>query len=363
MSDEADAKIYKAYDESNGSTLHCGVTQVVGTIEEVAALFKTETTEDAKEYCRRFGNRLLDAVVLYNVKPSSADTPLEKVGISWRAFKSPGGKIILNRDTCVLESHHEFKLGTQRGWVCALTSIEHPCCPDLEQELGLVRMQNYGSGHVVVESKTRPGYLDITYVTHVDVSLGKSEWVLDAVLRQKSWLADISMKKRCRNVAKIDQFLRENRLSQSRLLQCDAMVPVASCRKCFLCQSNFGPWKKRWNCLKCGQVVCTGCSRLWQLVGGDSSRRKPARFCTMCSSAPRTHMPTVIDVKRCNVGGNSNRGRRGQWHPIRDLRNSANSINDATTIASSDSEPPNHDRFVLLAPKQNTAHDVVLTKV
>ncbi|RHY22103.1 hypothetical protein DYB32_010342, partial [Aphanomyces invadans] len=325
MSDEADAKIYKAFDESNGSTLHCGVTQVVGTIEEVAALFKTETTEDAKEYCRRFGNRLLDAVVLYNVKPSSADTPLEKVGISWRAFKSPGGKIILNRDTCVLE--------------------------------------NYGSGHVVVESKTRPGYLDITYVTHVDVSLGKSEWVLDAVLRQKSWLADISMKKRCRNVAKIDQFLRENRLSQSRLLQCDAMVPVASCRKCFLCQSNFGPWKKRWNCLKCGQVVCTGCSRLWQLVGGDSSRRKPARFCTMCSSAPRTHMPTVIDVKRCNVGGNSNRGRRGQWHPIRDLRNSANSINDATTIASSDSEPPNHDRLVLLAPKQNTAHDVVLTKV
>ncbi|RLO02606.1 hypothetical protein DYB28_012040 [Aphanomyces astaci] len=78
--------------------------------------------------------------------------------------------------------------------------------------MGLVRMANYGSGHVFVESELRPGYLDMYFVTQVDYCEGKSEWLLTDVLRCKKLLAKVITKKRCRSLLDIDRFLREDRL-------------------------------------------------------------------------------------------------------------------------------------------------------
>ncbi|RLO10284.1 hypothetical protein DYB28_008609 [Aphanomyces astaci] len=111
----------------------------MGTIDEVAALFRSETTDEAKAMCRRFNHRLLDAVVLHTILRPTELRPNEKVGISWRAFEK---------------------------W-------------------GLVRMQNWGSGHVVVESEDLRGYLDESYVSNVDMGVGKSEWFLSHVLHRK----------------------------------------------------------------------------------------------------------------------------------------------------------------------------------
>ncbi|KAG9404092.1 hypothetical protein AC1031_005630 [Aphanomyces cochlioides] len=208
--DEKDVKIYRAEDKVHVSThgtmyMYAGTTQVVGTVDEFVALFKNETTIEAKEYCRRFANRLMDSVVLYSLVKPSEEQPHERIGINWRAFESWGGKLFQNRDSCLLECHHEFYVGSRRGWVCSLISVDLECCPSLEDTLGLVRQCDYGSGHVVLESNRR-GYLDVTYITHTNVGVGKSEWIYNS-LGQIPRLAEISLKSRVRHVSKIDRFL------------------------------------------------------------------------------------------------------------------------------------------------------------
>ncbi|CAK5017431.1 unnamed protein product [Aphanomyces euteiches] len=106
--DEKDVKIYRAEDKVHTSThgtmyMYAGTTQVVGAVDEFVALFKNETTIEAKEYCRRFANRLMDSVVLYALVKPSEEQPYERIGINWRAFESWGGKLFQNRDSCLLE--------------------------------------------------------------------------------------------------------------------------------------------------------------------------------------------------------------------------------------------------------------------
>ncbi|RHX97279.1 hypothetical protein DYB25_009556 [Aphanomyces astaci] len=251
VSDEHDLKIYKGLKDTIGPhgeavPVYCAHMEVVATIDEVIALFHTEVT-NPKAFCRRFGKGLLDAVTLYELESSLG--PQNRITVTWRAYDSQLPSVVRRRDVCAVE----FTLGGRRGWVRAFKSIELPCCPGLETHMGLVRMANYGSGHVFVESELRPGYLDMYFVTQVDYCEGKSEWLLTDVLRCKKLLAKVITKKRCRSLLDIDRFLREDRLRQ---LPAVPMDPTYR-HHCFMCTKRLMPIVKRTACHTCGHVLPT----------------------------------------------------------------------------------------------------------
>ncbi|KAH9116185.1 hypothetical protein LEN26_009292, partial [Aphanomyces euteiches] len=297
--DEKDVKIYRAEDKVHTSThgtmyMYAGTTQVVGAVDEFVALFKNETTIEAKEYCRRFANRLMDSVVLYALVKPSEEQPYERIGINWRAFESWGGKLFQNRDSCLLECHHEFYVGSRRGWVCSLISVDLECCPSLEDTLGLVRQCDYGSGHVVLESHRR-GYLDVTYITHTNVGVGKSEWIYNS-LGQIPRLAEISLKSRVRHVSKIDRFLREDRLSRTPCLDMEAFMPLDAVASCCLCSKKFKRWSQRLNCWKCGIVTCRHCSRAWTIKQhGFPVLTNVCTKCSLCQMLDSGDFNTMYD--------------------------------------------------------------------
>ncbi|RLO04297.1 hypothetical protein DYB28_005103 [Aphanomyces astaci] len=230
----------------------------MGTIDEVASLFRSETTDEAKAMCRRFNHRLLDAVVLHTILRPTELRPNEN-------------------------SQREFVQNGRRGWVCAVKSIEVEACPNMEPEWGFVRMQNWGSGHVVVESEDRRGYLDVSYVSNVDMGVGKSEWFVSHVLHRKQWLADLLMRKRCQNIGDIDRCLRLQRLGKTAFEP--NFVTLDSRRSCFVCQRRFSffqPRKKKANCAKCGEVVCSKCCLEWPI------RDVQVKVCSVCSAPSYT---------------------------------------------------------------------------
>ncbi|RQM31014.1 hypothetical protein B5M09_008316 [Aphanomyces astaci] len=259
----SNSKSYRLYKATNpngppGANLHCGTIQVMATIDEVASLFRSETTDEAKAMRRRFNHRLLDAVVLHTILRPTELRPNEK-------------------------SQREFVQNGRRGLVCAVKSIEVEACPNMEPEWGLVRMQNWGSGHVVVESEDRRGYLDVSYVSNVDMGVGKSEWFLSHVLHRKQWLADLLMRKRCQNIGDIDRFLRLQRLGKTAFEP--NFVTLDSRRSCFVCQRRFSffqPRKKKANCAKCGEVVCSKCCLEWPI------RDVQVKVCSVCSAPSYT---------------------------------------------------------------------------
>ncbi|KAH9064719.1 hypothetical protein Ae201684P_003505 [Aphanomyces euteiches] len=258
LKDESELKIYKAYNAADDSHLHCGVMQVVGDLDENMALHRDDTTEQAREYIRRFGRLYADVVNLYTVVPRHPDRPNDARQIKWFLAKSPLDGVVTRRDFVMLETEFEFQANGKRAWVRSYSSIELAAVPDMRKELGCIRASMYDTGFVVVESD-RPGYLDMTYLADLDVKGHAPAWVIDQTL--KFWL---------RSMLDIDRFMRENRLSRSRFLSRDQLSPLYSRVRCALCRRKFGPLRKKSNCQKCGAL---------HVLQSSLERRRQRRGC------------------------------------------------------------------------------------
>ncbi|KAF0719623.1 Aste57867_917 [Aphanomyces stellatus] len=276
MSDSSGGlQIYRAKDSNETSPhvkLCVGMAEVAGTIDEVIALFRQDTTERAKAYVARFGKGLLDSANLYTLTTPTVAQPNELVAINWMAFKSPVQGIVMPRDCCYLEGQFEFDIDGKRGWVRSLNSIDVASCPDMQQSHGLVRMKQLGAGHVVIESD-RPGYLRIAYIVHSAFNLSGpgSDWAIDKAI-----------KRRCASLLDLDTFLRENRLATGKFLLGDQLVPKDKRHACQLCLKKFGLFVSKTNCFKCGEVFCGDCNTAWTVpVRGMQTRIEACKQCAL----------------------------------------------------------------------------------
>ncbi|KAG9398418.1 hypothetical protein AC1031_014605 [Aphanomyces cochlioides] len=269
LKDESELKIYKGHSATEDSVLHCGVMQVVGDLDENMALHRDDTTEQAREYIRRFGRLYADAVNLYTVVPRHPDRPNDAMQIKWFLAKNLLDGVVARRDFVMLESEYEFQVDGKRAWVRSYRSIELAAVPDMRKELNCIRACMHDTGFIVVESD-RPGYLDVTYLADLDIKGHAPAWIVDQTL--KFWL---------RSMHDIDRFMRENRLSRSQFLAKDQLCPLYACRSCALCRRKFGPLRKKTHCQKCGEVLCTSCNRLWNVnINGIDAQ---VRACVTCS--------------------------------------------------------------------------------
>ncbi|KAF0719622.1 Aste57867_916 [Aphanomyces stellatus] len=306
MTDDTNGlKIFRGtdIDERDPHVKMCvGVAEVAGSIDEVVDLFRNDTTERAKAYVARFGKGLLDSANLYTLTSPTHEHPNDSVGITWMALKSPVQGIVMPRDTCYLEGQFDFEIDGKRGWVRALRSVDLMCCPDMQHALGLVRMQQLGAGHVFLESD-RPGYMRIAYVVH-------SAFNVSGLLQgaASDWAIDKAIKRRCASLLDMDSFLRENRLAQGHFLRPDQVVPHDTRHHCHLCQKKFGLFVSKSGCMKCGEVFCSACNRLWTVRVCSIPTKIHA--CTRCALAPPTASKALLsddDETRSHASSSTSR--------------------------------------------------------
>ncbi|KAG9398461.1 hypothetical protein AC1031_014642 [Aphanomyces cochlioides] len=276
LKDDSELKIYKG--RSHGTTedavLHCGVMEVIGELNEYLELHQDDTTEQAREFTQKFGHAYADAMTLYTVLPRHPDRPNDLIQIKWFMSKSPLDGLVIRRDYVMLVSSWEFQVDGKRAWVRSYRSIELAAVPDMRKELNCIRAYMFDMGFIVVESD-RPGYLHMTYLADIDIKGKVPAWAHDHSL--KYWL---------RSMFQIDRFLRENRLSRTPFLKKDQLCPLHLRNSCALCRRRFNPLRKKTNCVKCGEVLCRDCNRIWNVqVNGVNVK---IRACVTCSlnSAP-----------------------------------------------------------------------------
>ncbi|KAF0700812.1 Aste57867_8663 [Aphanomyces stellatus] len=272
-------RIFKSHDSMRpGVRYYLATAEVEGTLEEAAALFRTDTPDEIKAYTERFGKGLLDAAHLYTLVPRARKTPYDKIGVHWMAIQSPvgGGIFTHHRDACLLECQHAIHAtGDRRGWVRALKSVALPCCPDLRGSVGLIRMTLDGTGHVFVESAASPRRLEVFYLIQAETIGGGG--AID-------WAVDLALKRRCRSLLDLDQFLRENRLSRGSFLPAELLMPKEHRRNCFLCKKKLWLFAPKYNCLKCGEVMCAWCCGLWTVtVDGQHAQIRACRACAQAT--------------------------------------------------------------------------------
>ncbi|RHY29728.1 hypothetical protein DYB32_004894 [Aphanomyces invadans] len=240
-SNMSDIHIYTANDPTLPSHVLCyaGVVEIQASVNEVASLFQTHTTDEYKEFRRRFASDLLDGHNLYTLVRPTDEHPLKAVNIKWTVNEMPGSGLLKNRDWCFLEDG-------RRGWVRAVYSTELGCCPDFESTLGVVRGTFFRSGHVFSESD-RPGYIRATHLFQASMNGGFQKGLVP------SWEIKAGVRRRIRGISDIQTFVRETRLNQGPLIDTCDLVAKSARARCHLCNKKFGPLIRKARCRKCGE--------------------------------------------------------------------------------------------------------------
>ncbi|CAK4098358.1 unnamed protein product [Aphanomyces euteiches] len=327
-------KVAESKHDAFVATPFLSTIEVMGTMTEVFDLFRSQTTEEAKEYRRRFEKVTDDTINLYSIVPATSQTPQEMVGISWQGYKHSMDSFLLRRDACLLVVHHAFEFNGKPVWVRCIRSVELPSCPVMS---GFVRMAVNCSGYVFTELD-KPGCIGVTYIAHTAAGGSIGDYA--------QWLTDMTSRKRCRNLTDIDRFLRENRLSKTPFMRLDEAKPVALASSCFLCTRRFGPFSKKANCLKCGEVCCRRCIRVWHVKNRGFDAQ--AHVCTKCALGKqhdgedrqawwRSSRSTTTEGSRC--------GSEGYPTP---LSRSAPTVYPTSLSRSASTTSPRLDNFELI---------------
>ncbi|CAK4510327.1 unnamed protein product [Aphanomyces euteiches] len=256
---------------SSENIIFMSVTEVEGTLEEAAALHTADTTEEYRKFSERYSKDLIDCAVLKTLAAPTREHPHNYIGLKWVTLEGP--PTIRNRDYCFIECRDEFSINDVNGWARVLHSVDLPWVPDLRESMGIVRAVYENSGIVFKESE-KPGFLQIYQLYNTNLR-GKVPL----------WVQRFGIKRRARSLLAYDSYFRAMRLGHVPLLRENELVPASSRRKCFLCQTSFGPFAKRYNCRRCGEVVCRQCNKKWEITD-DLQITRFVRICFKCSSGP-----------------------------------------------------------------------------
>ncbi|KAF0728085.1 hypothetical protein Ae201684_013935 [Aphanomyces euteiches] len=271
IADEAEVEIFRGMDpyRPTSATLFCSTVDVAGTLDEVTNFFRTRTRDETKEMIDRTDVAMLDIANLYTIHESQ-DLDIR---VQWLLEKTPFDVVVKNRDFCFLKCTHfvDEDQNGRRTWARSLNSIHIPCCPEMPN---IVRGVQYGSGLVCRES-ARPGYIELKEIVHCDLR----GTLLNAIKEKVAM--DL-----CSMIKGIDTNLRENRLIETPFLSGEQFVELSSRQRCYLCKRNFGFFRKKKHCFKCGEVVCSQCGPKWHIkVAGTPVK---VRACTTCSLLSRS---------------------------------------------------------------------------
>ncbi|KAF0699644.1 Aste57867_9789 [Aphanomyces stellatus] len=274
-SSESELQIYSGDDPTapRGVRTFCAVTQVKATTDDVAAHFRTNTTEEYRAFCRQYAVDIQDALLLYTIAKPTAAFPRHNIAIKWAAYDIFGVPFgVKLRDSVFLECHHDCDVQGRRGWVRSIKSIDLSCCPDLQATLNLVRGSFYRVGMVAMETDV-PGVLQVTCVMQIDFQSKLPSFFVTAAVHR--WMRGLGM---------FQMALWERKLAHGRFLTDDKLIPQDARGRCFLCQRRFGPFLAKESCRKCGQVVCRNCCRDWRVAlrPGDT-HHVPACICFVCT--------------------------------------------------------------------------------
>ncbi|KAH9118532.1 hypothetical protein LEN26_012044 [Aphanomyces euteiches] len=285
VSEDSGLRVFKNLEEDAAtinSKMYCGVIQVEGSIDDVAGLLQPDGAKKSP-----FHKDILDTSTLYTLEAPTVTAPNDSISIQWMAVKSPMKSVMMHRDVCFVQCTREFTMNGRRGWVRAGRSVKLDGCPNLEQTYGLVRVVNYGSGHVILESQDMPGCLDIVYVVHFDLGDGKSEWAVNA-FQGRDFFVEKGINRRFQSLVELNHHLKELRTSAAAAESATMTksIPRSSKRaRCCVCAKRLGVLNRKIQCSRCAEMMCKHCDQQWR------SRTKAATtVCLTCamSDSPRS---------------------------------------------------------------------------
>ncbi|KAE8884698.1 hypothetical protein PF005_g6990 [Phytophthora fragariae] len=250
-----------------------GITQLEAGVDEVLELYDVDMAHPNMQLEKKLSPDILHSVVLYEILPYRRDESTVFIGIRWSAVRSPY-VLVRNRDYCYLEIQRRFTLHDgRRGFARCLHSVKIKSCPDMEKSHGFVRGSMYRSGIVFIESKRDRKTLDVVQAVYTDLKGNVPQWVAAKGLRQ-----------RLMSLEHLKKYVNMKRVANQTFARRSQLMAPGKVKTCFVCVDDIGTFKRRYNCQKCGEVICGRCKLT---INADIPvvGKMKLTICSLCSLA------------------------------------------------------------------------------
>ncbi|KAE8910130.1 hypothetical protein PF005_g20569 [Phytophthora fragariae] len=233
-----------------GFTRFCCVGLTDAPVADIMKMFLVSDTETLLKNVRIMYRNVKEARILSVLKRANAFTPHQSVYIRYASFDTP--TLMNGRDICVCVSTNliERDDGSTIGY-CLWESVDIPECPDRFDADKIIRSRMRRSGFVLRNSGKPNALTKIRYIIGVEIG-GFAPRLMGRIYMT-------IFGGNCRRVC---QHYRKRSLDPETFKSRENWAAKGDVKNCPICARRFGPFVKRYNCVKCGQAVSGHCSRM-----------------------------------------------------------------------------------------------------
>ncbi|DBA01314.1 TPA: hypothetical protein N0F65_001819 [Lagenidium giganteum] len=239
-------------------------------IEDVAESMITNTTESYKKMMSMLSSDFLDGAVINNIVEPNELNPHRYVALKWAAFKS-SSPFTRDRDFIILE--YVDMIEDDQGQKVAFRIMESV---DVPNNSPYAESSKYTRDIVpligfMYHTTKKPGELRMTYTCNFDKNGDLPAWAANSAIQ--------SHVEKCVNG--ILKYIETFRAKKEAIVLPQQVISMSEQDHCHVCKKNFCVMRRRYNCLKCGEVICSSCSSLRNAQVPDVGERQ-LRVCTAC---------------------------------------------------------------------------------
>ncbi|KAF1335527.1 Hepatocyte growth factor-regulated tyrosine kinase substrate, partial [Globisporangium splendens] len=261
-----------------GNNVPCNVhavCKVTCEIEDVAESMVTNTTESYTKMMEMLSSDFIEGAVIENIVEPTEQNPHRYVALKWAAFKS-SSKFTKDRDFIILE--YVDMVEDDQGQKVAfriMESVDVPASSKYAESPKYIRDIVPLMGFMYHTTK-KQGELRMTYTCNFDNG-DLPAWAANSAIQ--------SHVEKCING--ILKYIETFRAKKETIVLPQQVIPMSEQDHCHVCERNFCVLRRKYNCLKCGEVICSNCSRIRAAHIPDHGERQ-LRVCTAC----------VLEVRR-----------------------------------------------------------------
>ncbi|KAJ0407926.1 hypothetical protein ATCC90586_006298 [Pythium insidiosum] len=257
------------------------VCKFTSDIEDVAESMITSTTETYKNMMSMLSSDFIDGAVIQNIVEPTELYPHRYVALKWAAFRS-SSRFSKDRDFIILE--YVDMIEDDQGQKIAFRIMESV---DVPNNSPFAESPKYTRDVVplmgfMYHTTKKPSELRLTYTCNFDKNGDLPAWAANSAIQ--------SHVEKCVNG--ILKYIETFRATREEIVLPQQVIPMGQQGHCHICERNFCVLRRKYNCLKCGEVICSNCSSLRTTKVPDVGERQ-LRVCTACVIAARRSSRTA----------------------------------------------------------------------
>ncbi|GLE09435.1 hypothetical protein PINS_up021076 [Pythium insidiosum] len=251
------------------------VCKFTSDIEDVAESMITNTTETYKNMMSMLSSDFIDGAVIQNIVEPTTLYPHRYVALKWAAFRS-SSRFGKDRDFIILE--YVDMIEDDQGQKIAFRIMESvdvpnnsPYAESPKYTRDVVPLMGF-----MYHTTKKANELRLTYTCNFDKNGDLPAWAANSAIQ--------SHVEKCVNG--ILKYIETFRATREEIVLPQQVIPMGQQGHCHICERNFCVLRRKYNCLKCGEVICSNCSSLRTTKVPDVGERQ-LRVCTACVIAAR----------------------------------------------------------------------------